>query len=247
MTLFIFNPGTASGVGTIGGWRITSYFGGRIDPISGRPGSHGGMDLSAPLGTPFYAADEGYVTQGWDASGGGNWTTLACRDGSRWGYGHASTFAPGVNGTTVAAGTLLGYVGSTGKSTGPHMHLAYDSTDPGTAYDDPYQPMADAAAAGRFPGSLTTTPQPPEGLTMAQYDDIMASLARLEKAVGANLTYVEEAHAEDAQWEQDTRATFAIMLKPVMDQLDPRRQAGVAPLPLRDLVEQTFNNTKPDA
>lgn len=197
---FPLPQGTATGPGTVGGWRITSYFGGRIDPITGRPGNHGGQDIAAPRGTPLYAVVGGYVAQGWDPSGGGNWTTLYGPDGTRYGYGHALRYEPGVNGRTVPAGTVIAYVDSTGASTGDHLHFAYDGPDADTAYDDPFDILAQAAATGRFPGVIPPqpSPQPPEGLTMGQYEDIMAGLARLEQTLGTNLQL-------EGQWEQDTR------------------------------------------
>lgn len=198
---FPLRQGPASGVGTTGGWRITSYFGGRIDPITGRPGNHGGEDIAGfQQGEPYYAVVDGYVSQGWDPSGGGNWTTLYGMNGTRFGYGHASSFAPGVNGKTVPAGTVIAYAGTTGASTGVHLHFAYDSEDAGTAYDDPFDVLQECASAGRFPGAVNQQPlpPPPEGLTMAQYEDIMGGIARLEKVLGTNLQM-------EGQWEQDTR------------------------------------------
>ena len=192
MTTFDYFPlprgPLAPGVNVQGGWRITSFFGGRIDPISGRPGNHGGEDLAGPGidGVPFYAVAPGYVTQGWDGSGGGNWTTLYLDNGARVGYGHAQSFAPGVNGRRVAAGTLLGYIDSTGKSTGAHLHFAYDSEDANTFYDDPFDVLEESQ--NRFVGDSTPDfpdpPPPPGDLTMPQYEDIMASQARIEKALG---------------------------------------------------------------
>lgn len=134
-----------SGVGHMAGWQITSYFGGRIDPLTGRPGNHGGMDLAyaACAGQPIYAPLAGRVAQSWDPSGGGNWTGLLIDDGSYWGFGHASAFAPNVNGRRVEAGTILAYVGSTGASTGAHLHAAYRPRG-ATAYADPYDLLADA-------------------------------------------------------------------------------------------------------
>lgn len=145
----------------LGGWLVTSYFGGRIDPLTGRPGNHGGMDLAfgGCAGQPMRAPIPGRVAQGWDKSGGGNWTTLYGDDGSRWGFGHASSFAPGVNGTHVAAGTVLAFVGTTGGSTGPHDHIAYAPT--GGAYADPFNLLNECSAAGRYAGQ-PVPPDPPE-------------------------------------------------------------------------------------
>jgi len=143
----------------LGGWLVTSYFGGRADPVTGRPGTHGGMDLagSGIAGTAIVAPVRGYVNQSWDFSGGGNWTSLITPDGYRFGFGHAQSFAPGVNGKTVEAGTVLAYVGSTGHSTGPHLHFAYAA--PGTVgWGDPYDVLCDVSARN---GGTPNTPANP--------------------------------------------------------------------------------------
>lgn len=141
-------------VNTVGGWLITSWFGGRRDPITGRPGNHGGEDLAYAgcREAPFYAVKPGRVSQGWDNYGGGNWTSLFCDDGDYVGYGHAMRFAPGVNGTHVAAGTLLGWIDSTGGSTGDHMHFALNLGGQG-AYDDPHDYLVRVAQRGAYPGA----------------------------------------------------------------------------------------------
>lgn len=181
----------APGVGRVGGWVITSYFGNRIDPLRGVPSRHGGQDIAGATidGVPFYSVVAGFVGQGWDPGGGGNWTTLYAADGARYGYGHAKAFAPGVHNTTVPAGTLLGWIDSTGGSTGPHLHFAYDSNDAGTTYDDPFDILNEAAAAGRYVGETPNLPifVPPEGFTMEQFDALMGSLNRIETALGTNL------------------------------------------------------------
>lgn len=163
-------------IGVVGGWRITSYFGGRIDPLNGRPGNHGGMDLAhaACHGEKIFACCSGRVTQGWDNSGGGWWTNLWGDDGCRWGYGHASAYAqPSLNGHHVAAGTLLAYIGTSGGSTGAHLHLAY-ARPPGTIYSDPYNELVEAARAGRFPGGAPAPPQTIGGEEPVTRDDIKA-------------------------------------------------------------------------
>jgi murein DD-endopeptidase MepM/ murein hydrolase activator NlpD len=135
--------------GVLYGWRVTSYFGGRIHPITGRPGNHGGMDLAywGCEGEPIIAPCSGRVTQSWDRSGGGNWTGLAGDDGCYWGFGHASRFAGGVNGRHVGPGAVLAYVGNTGGSSGAHLHVAY--RPPGALrYGDPYDLLYGSSLAG---------------------------------------------------------------------------------------------------
>jgi len=167
----------------LGGWTITSYFGGRLDPLTGRPGNHGGMDIAGPgiYRQPFHSVLGGLVNQAWDPSGGGWWTNLWADDGSRWGYGHADAFAdpdgPGplrdLNGKWVPAGTLLGFIGSTGHSTGAHLHISW-APPPGRVYADPHDQLAAASAGGRFPG-FTTPPAPPATVSPAPTTSAPAS------------------------------------------------------------------------
>ena len=100
---------------------ITSWFGMRHHPILGYARMHAGVDFGAPYGSPIYAASDGVVDYaGWHG-GHGNYVRLAHGGGIDTGYGHMSRIAVGV-GTRVARGQVIGYVGSTGLSTGPHLH-----------------------------------------------------------------------------------------------------------------------------
>jgi len=139
-------------VGFVGGWRITSYFGGRPNPFTGLPSWHGGMDLGAPLGVPMIAGWPGQVFQAWDPGGGGWWTRLVCDNGAVLGYGHAENYAPHSWGEHVPAGDVLAFVDSTGASSGNHLHFAYQP--PGWSRNaDPYDLLEIAAAEGLFDGS----------------------------------------------------------------------------------------------
>ena len=101
--------------------RFTSPFGYRIHPISRVRRLHAGQDIGAPTGTPIVAAKAGRVSfAGW-RGGYGNCTIIDHGGGVATLYGHQSRLAAGV-GTQVAQGQVIGYVGSTGASTGPHLH-----------------------------------------------------------------------------------------------------------------------------
>ncbi len=135
---------------TLNGWAVTSWFGGRVDPLTGRAGNHGGMDLafSGCTGQPMLAVGDGWVSQSWDSSGGGNWSGLTLTNGDYWGYGHAQAFEPvGGRNRQVKAGDVIGYVGTTGGSTGPHLHIAYRPKG-SYVYRDPYDQLAAAASDG---------------------------------------------------------------------------------------------------
>ncbi len=101
--------------------RITSRFGYRRDPFTRRPEFHDGVDLKAPWGTPVRATAEGKVIYaGWKA-GYGKTVIIKHAFGYRTLYGHMSKIKVRA-GQWVKSGQIIGYVGSTGKSTGPHVH-----------------------------------------------------------------------------------------------------------------------------
>jgi murein DD-endopeptidase MepM/ murein hydrolase activator NlpD len=102
---------------------ISSGFGYRTDPVTGAQAFHAGIDLAAPCGTPIKAAGNGTVVLvGWDPSGYGNYVVINHGGGLATLYGHQSAVAA-ANGQVVTAGQVIGYVGSTGKSTGCHLHF----------------------------------------------------------------------------------------------------------------------------
>lgn len=101
--------------------RITSNFGARRHPVLGYTRMHGGVDFGAPHGAPIFAVGDATVTYaGWHG-GHGNFVKLDHGSGYGTGYAHMSRIAVG-SGTRVRAGQVIGYVGSTGLSTGPHLH-----------------------------------------------------------------------------------------------------------------------------
>ena len=118
----------ASGVGESRGalqrpvaGRLTSSFGMRRHPLLGFSRFHKGLDFGAPTGTPIYAASDGVVNfAGWHG-GHGNFVKLQHGGGLGTGYGHMSRIAVR-SGERVRQGEIIGYVGSTGLSTGPHLH-----------------------------------------------------------------------------------------------------------------------------
>lgn len=162
--IFPLPPGPhAPGVGVLGGWPVSSWFGGRPNPFTGRPSWHGGMDLVAPRLTPMLAVVAGRVTQGWDPSGGGWWTTLYGADGRRYGYGHADHYAPAVAGTWVNAGDVLAFVDSSGSSTGDHLHFAMALSHAGP-WADPYDELQAATFTQQAPEPIPGPIDPPEPL-----------------------------------------------------------------------------------
>ena len=85
---------------------------------------HEGIDLAAEPGTPVHAAADGVVTGAAPNGGYGNWIEIEHEEKLSTLYGHLSSFAPGIApGVRVHKGDLIGFVGNTGRSTGPHLHF----------------------------------------------------------------------------------------------------------------------------
>ena len=103
-------------------YRVSSPFGMRQSPFTGKPQQHNGVDLAAPVGTDVYAAREGKVTELGTDSVFGNYIIIAHEDNWASLYGHLSAFSVKLH-STVTASTVIGKVGTTGQSTGPHLHF----------------------------------------------------------------------------------------------------------------------------
>lgn len=101
--------------------RLSSNFGRRSHPITGAAHWHSGIDLAAPHGSPVVATASGRVAAAGPAGGYGLLVTLERADGLQTRYGHLSRIAVAI-GQEVGEGEIIGYVGSTGRSTGPHLH-----------------------------------------------------------------------------------------------------------------------------
>ncbi len=105
----------------VSGARLTSRYGYRVHPISGRGSSHAGVDLAVATGTPVVATEGGtVVSAGW-AGGYGLLVTIDHGDRVESYYGHLSAISV-QSGDTVNEGEAIGRSGSTGRSTGPHVH-----------------------------------------------------------------------------------------------------------------------------
>ena len=107
----------------INGARLSSAFGMRKHPILGFNKMHRGTDFAAPTGTPIMASGSGTVTRARWCGGGGNCVKIKHNSTYETIYAHMSKFAKGIKeGRKVKQGQIIGYVGSTGLSTGPHLH-----------------------------------------------------------------------------------------------------------------------------
>ncbi len=107
----------------INGARLSSSFGRRRHPISGYTRLHKGTDFAAPSGTPIYAAGNGIVEKASRYGGYGKYVRIQHTNGYETAYAHMSRYGPNIRkGKRVRQGDIIGYVGSTGASTGPHLH-----------------------------------------------------------------------------------------------------------------------------
>ena len=107
----------------INGARLSSSFGMRKHPIDGFNKMHRGTDFAAPMGTPIMASGDGVIKKAGWCGGGGNCVVIKHNSTYQTVYAHMSKFAKGIrSGVRVKQGQTIGYVGSTGKSTGPHLH-----------------------------------------------------------------------------------------------------------------------------
>jgi murein DD-endopeptidase MepM/ murein hydrolase activator NlpD len=107
----------------INGARLSSAFGMRKHPIDGYNKMHRGTDFAAPMGTPIMASGSGVITRARWCGGGGNCIKIKHNSTYKTIYAHMKNFGRGIKeGLRVKQGQIIGYVGSTGNSTGPHLH-----------------------------------------------------------------------------------------------------------------------------
>lgn len=107
----------------VDGARLSSGFGMRHHPILGYDKMHKGLDFAAPLGTPIYAAGDGTIEMAGRNGGYGNYVRIRHNSSLKTAYAHMHKFGKGVTaGARIRQGDVIGYIGTTGRSTGPHLH-----------------------------------------------------------------------------------------------------------------------------
>lgn len=117
------NAGAANMIMPVEGGRVSSPFGNRTHPVLGGRSSHKGIDIAAKSGTPIYSPVDGEIYRQYRSKSYGNVIYLKHKDGTASRYAHMHSFAEGAGvGVQIKQGQLLGYVGNTGRSTGPHLH-----------------------------------------------------------------------------------------------------------------------------
>jgi murein DD-endopeptidase MepM/ murein hydrolase activator NlpD len=162
--------------------RLTSGFGARRHPVLGRMRMHKGVDYAAGTGTPIMAAgDARVVSAGWQG-GYGNAVVLDHGRGYTTLYGHMSRLGKIKRGQRIAQGTVIGYVGTTGMSTGPHLHYEFRIN-----------------GVHRNPLSITMPPpEPLGGVALAQFrQQTSVALARIREV--ENIIYADAGTAPKAQ------------------------------------------------
>ena len=127
--------------------RISSGFSMRVHPVFGTWKTHEGVDMAAPLGTPIQASGDGVVDFVGTQNGYGNFVVLKLWSNYSTAYGHMSRFASGLRrGQKVSQGDVIGYVGTTGWATGPHLHYEFriggHATDPMALKNLQQQPLS---------------------------------------------------------------------------------------------------------
>lgn len=107
----------------VDGARLSSGFGRRKHPILGYTRMHKGLDFAAPRGTPIYAAGDGVIERAGRNGGFGKYVRIRHHSGYKTAYAHMKGYGKGIKkGKRVKQGQIIGYVGTTGRSTGPHLH-----------------------------------------------------------------------------------------------------------------------------
>jgi murein DD-endopeptidase MepM/ murein hydrolase activator NlpD len=101
---------------------ITSRFGKRKHPVTGKQSFHNGVDISAPAGTHVQAPDSGRISEVWDHDTGGKCIAMVGRTGIRFGFAHLSNQLHS-EGDIVNIGDVIAESGNSGSSTGPHLHF----------------------------------------------------------------------------------------------------------------------------
>jgi len=110
--------------------RITSRYGQRFHPVLKRRKKHNGVDYGAPVGTPFWTVADGVVKEAKYSRSAGNMVRIQHSNGYMTEFFHLSKFAKGVKkGKKVKQRQIIGYVGTTGRSTGPHLHYGMKKND----------------------------------------------------------------------------------------------------------------------
>ncbi len=160
----------------IDGARLSSGFGMRKHPVLGYSKMHKGIDFAAPRGTPIYAAGDGTIVKMGPFSSYGNYVRIRHRSGLETAYAHMSGFKSGLHsGNRIKQGQVIGYVGTTGRSTGPHLH-----------YEILMNNRQVNPASVKLP-----TGKALKGRDLKNFNSIVASMNRQFKSIGRTTTVAQ--------------------------------------------------------
>lgn len=241
--------GTPSFVDPLAGrGRVTSKFGPRKAPTAGASTLHNGVDYAAAGGTPVSAAGDGVVIAAWNDPKGGNSVRIRHADGSITGYAHMAGFSV-KKGDKVAAGQPIGQVGSTGKSTGNHLHFTY--RDPSGKRVDPTSlkygqaaaPAPQQSGSGVQPEFMAEVPNAPAPVARPDAPDAEAAT----KSRMLEAAYRMMAEGNPYQYDQAQE----MVLKGLGAQDDMDEAATARRQRLKDMGYEgdlnDFNNSRSDA
>lgn len=161
---------------TVGGDLITSFAGGRPDPITGAPSWHSALDLITKFANALlFSVVPMRIYQSWDPGGGGWWSRgEATKTLDVFGYGHATGSVPYGSfawGEKIEAGVPIAIMGTSGHSTGVHVHFAQKASS-SAGWGDPYPSLLRTAQAGRYPGAPPPDTKPPIPTPLPQEEDM---------------------------------------------------------------------------
>jgi murein DD-endopeptidase MepM/ murein hydrolase activator NlpD len=176
----------------VDGARMSSSFGMRRHPILGYAKMHQGIDFAAGAGTPVVAAGDGVVVEAKRWGGYGNWVRIRHSGGWETGYAHLSRFGKIKPGQHIAQGQVIGYVGSTGRSTGPHLHHEVWFKGARVNPKGAKVPQGTILAGGEL-AAFKAQKARIDGLVMAKAEKVGLQLAKAETPSAKNASLRSEA------------------------------------------------------
>lgn len=238
-----------------GGSFQSSAFGNRIHPITGKSRFHAGIDIAAATGTPVYSAASGVVTGYTGNRGGyGNVVEIDHGDGLKTRYAHLSKIGVEV-GQVIAQGILIGAVGSTGRSTGPHLH--FETRKKGK----PVNPKGLIGSNVTAGGNLSYTPRETGEVSSVTVEAAITKeqekqLAILGEQYKARITNIQEASSRQTEFLLDDQNASIIAYSKIheyrmalYEEYMGRVQRGLVELKQteKDIADVAFNNAKGNA
>ncbi len=231
--------------------RISSDFGVRADPFTGKQKGHKGVDIAAPAGTPIYAMTDGVILRRYFSPSYGNVIYIKHDDGKASRYAHMSSFQPGFReGSRVNQGDLIGYVGSTGNSTGAHLHFEVRANDKDDAEAlDPMQ-YIDGSTSTAAKKELAAEKTALKKDTVESTKDTMEGQDTVSSSIlmkATNPSFNGKAAATPSAAPQDPSVTSAPISSPLSNAMNPlsTRQTTTSSISVPDISRsESLNQAK---